>query len=890
MPGSRANASEPGHHPPGTGPAGRMSAARTVWTSLASLGGSRGGGSPRAAGGGRDQAGTWREDLAGTGLARLTVLPAILVVAWLLAGLPLLLAGAFLPVPVVLVAAPLAVLLVANGLRRVPGSWPQSQPGRQQANWFAWWGTAGTIAVAAGFAAWQFVENSPAIIVTRDPGAYLQTGYWIAQHGSLPIPQMLSAFGGAHHGLSFGSTGFFQHGTSVVPAFMSGLPMLLAGGFWVHGTSGAAALGPVLGGLAVLSFGGLVARLAGPQWAPAGALLLGLTLPQQYTSRSAFSETVIQVLLFGGLSLVIAALRVEGAGVRAPASAAARRSPAGAAQPETPASAGTTFPPAASTAAAGSAPATTADAPAGGHGGPAFGSGEQPDVRDQDQSAAAEPASQAAAGPAATARLEPVPSTARARGLGKALRPDPRALAGWFTPARVMAALGGLALGLTALASASAFIYLLAVIPFAGVLVAARRAVATAFCIGAVTGAGYGLVGGYVLARPFMDTLSVPMELTGLIAVWLAAVTIAVTQLLRLPRLRGYLRRVRTGRPLRWLPEAGAVVVAAALIGLAIRPYLQTVRGQTSHGALAFIAFLQRTQHLPLDPARQYAEDSLYWVIWYIGAPAVLLGGLGAALLVRKCLRSLLNWQDADGVARIWALPLLIGCGGTAAVLWDPSILPDQPWASRRLVPVVLPMMITCAAWAAGWLAGRARERGAQPATAAVVALFCVAALAVPTITTTFGIGLSHSGTAGGLRPTTGGMAFKPVNAGQLDAVRGLCASIGPQSSVIVVDQRVSREFLQVLRGMCAVPAASMAGQPAPAVLAALHGISFAGRQPVLLAARPRQLAGLGGSPARVLDLKTTQDPHTLTQPPAAPWPARYVIWMAVPSSASLGT
>ena len=165
-----------------------------------------------------------------------------------------------------------------------------------------------------------------------------------------------------------------------------------------------------------------------------------------------------------------------------------------------------------------------------------------------------------------------------------------------------------------------------------------------------------------------------------------------------------------------------------------------------------------------------------------------------------------------------------------------------------------------------------------------------MAALAVPTISTTFGIGLSHSGTAGGLQPTTGGMAFKPVNAGQLDAVRGLCASIGSRSSVIVVDRRVSRQFLQVIRGMCAVPAASMAGQPAPAVLAALHGISSAGRRPVLLAARRRQLAGLGGSPARVLDLKTTQDPHTLTQPPTAPWPASYVIWMALPSSASLGT
>ncbi len=86
--------------------------------------------------------------------------------------------------------------------------------------------------------------------------------------------------------------------------------MLLAGGFWTSGTGGGTVIGPVLGGLAVLSFGGLVGRLAGRQWAPAGALVLALTLPELYTSRNAFSEPAVQVLLFGGICLVIDALTV----------------------------------------------------------------------------------------------------------------------------------------------------------------------------------------------------------------------------------------------------------------------------------------------------------------------------------------------------------------------------------------------------------------------------------------------------------------------------------------------------------------------------------------------------------------------------------------------------
>ena len=60
----------------------------------------------------------------------------------------------------------------------------------------------------------------------------------------------------------------------------------------------------MIGGCAVLSFAGLVGRLAGPRWAPAGALVLALTLPEQYVSRTPFSEPLVQVLLFGGLCLL----------------------------------------------------------------------------------------------------------------------------------------------------------------------------------------------------------------------------------------------------------------------------------------------------------------------------------------------------------------------------------------------------------------------------------------------------------------------------------------------------------------------------------------------------------------------------------------------------------
>jgi hypothetical protein len=57
----------------------------------------------------------------------------------------------------------------------------------------------------------------------------------------------------------------------------------------------------------------------------------------------------------------------------------------------------------------------------------------------------------------------------------------------------------------------------------------------------------------------------------------------------------------------------------------------------------------------------------------------------------------------------------------------------------------------------------------------------------------------------------------------------------------------------------------------------------------VLLAARRGQLAGFGGTPARVLDLATTQDPHQLTSPPTALATIHFVIWMLAPRAGGTG-
>jgi len=156
-------------------------------------------------------------------------------------------------------------------------------------------------------------------------------------------------------------------------------------------------------------------------------------------------------------------------------------------------------------------------------------------------------------------------------------------------------------------------------------------------------------------------------------------------------------------------------------------------------------------------------------------------------------------------------------------------------------------------------------------------------AMLVPTVATSFGLGLTHSGSHGGLRLQVSGLALKRTGQGQVGAVAGLCSALGPSATVVIVDPVVAARFTQVIRGMCGVPTAWMAGQPAGNLQAVLSGIERAGRRPVLLGSRPSQLAAYG-SPVRVMNLRTLQEPHTLTQPPTTPWPAYYVIWMTTPS------
>jgi hypothetical protein len=213
-------------------------------------------------------------------------------------------------------------------------------------------------------------------------------------------------------------------------------------------------------------------------------------------------------------------------------------------------------------------------------------------------------------------------------------------------------------------------------------------------------------------------------------------------------------------------------------------------------------------------------------------------------------------------------------------VLYRPAVAPDQPWASRRLVPFVLPGLILGAIWAATWLKDQAARLDRTTITKAAVAVCCVASLIIPTALTTLNISVTK---ANGV--TVHGMAFRQIGGGELTAVDNLCNSIGPGASVVILDSLTADRFAQVIRGICGQPTAIVTG-PAPArVSAVVRGIENVGRRPVLLAENESELpgpgTGPGGTPKEVVNLLTTQEAHNLTAPPTRTWLIHYTVWMS---------
>lgn len=415
----------------------------------------------------------------------------------------------------------------------------------------------------------------------------------------------------------------------------------------------------------------------------------------------------------------------------------------------------------------------------------------------------------------------------------------------WRSRTHALAFLAGLALGINLLVRIDAPSDIMLAVPFCGLLILQRRRQAVPLISGTVIGLAFGTVDGLVLSRPYLKTnITSVVPMTAAFALAAVVTAVAVLALIRTSRRDG-----------RWDRRGPGTA----------RVHPRVIDAVTALPFLVLAAFVARPYVQKDWAALHYYPLSLRWTYWYVGGFVILGAVIAIAMLSRRCLR---------GQAPVWLLPLLVFSWGIPVFLYRPAIAASNPYASRRLVPTVLPGLILLALWLAAWIFRKVRATsfGGRPAlrrmTLAGVALACAAALLIPAFQETFGLKIDRGGTHG-VRLASAGIAFKRTYTGEVAALENLCRAIPSNSSVLFVSSWLSGQLLEDVRGMCGVPAARTL-TASPATLAAdVRAIERTGRRPVLLAANPGQLTSLrGGRIKRVMDLRTSTDTHQIESPP----------------------
>lgn len=407
--------------------------------------------------------------------------------------------------------------------------------------------------------------------------------------------------------------------------------------------------------------------------------------------------------------------------------------------------------------------------------------------------------------------------------------------------------LAGLTLGSTAMARIDAYAGLLAVVVAAVALLARapvgeRRGWLARVGLLAAGTAVTALLGyldvSQLSSGYYADTrdLIVPLLMAALGLAVAGAVVIAVawsTPVLR--RLSAQRWRDRSAAAL-------AVLVVATFAVLASRPLWMTAHGE----CLPIVGALQESLGLEVEPCRTYDEQTVSWFAWYYGWPTFLLAVLGLALLGRRMVRH----RDLRPLALVAAVAML-----SLTYFDEARIYPDQIWAMRRFLPVVIPGLLISAGYLLHLLwrhrtAGRAGRLGGFLAVGlAVLVVVWPAVVTHPMWRVRTGIP-------------------------QLDQVRAVCDRVGDDAAVVSLGTSSIGTYTQTMRSFCDVPTQAMA-DPTPSLLAQVHAnVGASGRTLYVIAEQPRFMPFEPGVP---------DDPGAFSTVTVTKWPERLE---SVPQSA----
>ena len=287
------------------------------------------------------------------------------------------------------------------------------------------------------------------------------------------------------------------------------------------------------------------------------------------------------------------------------------------------------------------------------------------------------------------------------------------------------------------------------------------------------------------LIRPELLTLG---AFTLILVLGCAAVLISVRAS---PGVRAVLTRARPG-----IGVGAGLAVLVGFAALASRP-LWLVSRLNSPVGFEQLGELQARLGLPIEPQRSYEEQTLNWLAAYLGWPVVVLGAIGLAWLTY---RAIAGWQPH-------LLPVVLVVLAVATVYLNRTgIFPDQIWAVRRFMPVVIPGLLVGTAAALGAVARRGRGGVVAASASWLLIMGTTAAASAP-------------------------LVAKAEYAGELTEVLAVCARLGSDGALLLEGGYPNLGYVQPFRSFCDVPVQT-ATELTPALLAgAQHAAATHGRR-----------------------------------------------------------
>jgi hypothetical protein len=295
-----------------------------------------------------------------------------------------------------------------------------------------------------------------------------------------------------------------------------------------------------------------------------------------------------------------------------------------------------------------------------------------------------------------------------------------------------------------------------------------------------------------------------------------------------------------------------AVVVVVVMVG-AFLAFLTRPHWQQTHSIdNSIIATTQRLAGMTVDGTRTYSEQTLHWQAMYMGWPVLVLAVVGYCVLLMRLLRG----RD---LALLGILS--VGLSMSALYLWTAQITPDQVWAMRRYVPVVIPAFLIAATYvlAVVWsgLAAR-RADWVMPPVLLWTARACLVALGLSLVWTPWRV----------TQPVWTLREEVP----QLTQVQAVCAALPSDAALLIVDDGLRWGYAQTMRAYCDVATIALVS-PNPATLAAVRtSVADGGRTLYVMSERPGELTYGSAAPTVPFSkVTTTRWPSLIGKTPTGP-------------------